>query len=147
VNMYNVTKDPEALNIKDAIQAMLLQQPLTPKEVQDILGLDKTQTTNYFTSLKKQGLIGWHESFNTGHVARRKYIAYKNKPKFSEIINQRLAGRQQVANDKREQKRQEVSRAKKNPNVSMVVSIDDYHTKSTRSHKHEWRGYNSMNGL
>jgi metal-sulfur cluster biosynthetic enzyme len=140
------TKNPLASKIKDEIQAALMQVPMTPKEIQMKFKLDKAETVNYITSLKKQNLIAWHEDFNTGTVRNRKYIAFYGKPKFSEIIEQRMSEGQKIVARKNSEKAEVRHEAKKNPHAT-IITVNDYHTKGNVSHKHEWRGYSSMAGL
>ena len=134
------------------MQKVLRDIPVTPSEIGLRFKLDKRTVSNFLTTLKGYGLVSWHPDFCTGHVIHRKYYAHYDKRDFMELISEMHETKKERVLEKIKERKTEKQQRKLNPNVR-IYTMDDQIFKDARnkapkhSHKHEWRGYNSMAGI
>lgn len=130
-------KTQAGLAIKDAIQQLLLNQPMRFNEIMLHFAVEPSSMKNYIASLKVQQLIAHHPDDMNKHISFRRYIAIPDMPVFSDIIKESLALRK-IGAFKSRQKRDMLYLETKNKSHITTVSINDYHTKGTHEKRSSW---------
>lgn len=134
----------QSIHIKNQILLKIREQPLYRHDLDDMFQLERSDMTNFLTSLKKKGLIAaykpdmhkppnqrrWHHTEKTEmfdecvRATRTKYIetitgvSWKEPVKFHPLANR-----------------------------DMCKTADSYHTKGNATKLNSWSGYESMGGL
>ncbi len=141
-------KTLDGYTVKDAIQIHLMEHPMTNQQLQKVFNVKPRTMCNYLSALKNQGLIDVHPEDVDKWPNIRRYYAFKDKQRFSSIIEEKVKLRRENRIAKLAQKKQEIVESEKNPYATFYNLTDTVRTTSAqKSRISAWLGYGSLSNV